>query len=472
MITSIKWPKILQTLLAAALACGVLVFLINGFFAHPWTDDYYYSALARDKGFFTAWHHHYTHFNGRYFSISLVLVNPLVYGQLWGYKVLPSLLILGLMTSILLIVSEFTREFLSIRTRLTFSLAILLVYLDQMPDIRPGLYWMSGSLTYQVGIIILFFFLALLLRLYNDGWQRPWWKLVPLLMLAGVLPGTNELLLFITLPMVCFSLGYDYTHQKKAIAPLCAALAVLAIGTCVALLAPGNTARLASYTGNRDSLLAVQQTVEAALSAILFWASTPLVLILTFVVTATVAKKPELKASFAKIPPIITASGLLFIMLACFFPPFWSTGLYPERRVVNISYLLFLVVWLLNTATIAARVTLSKTLFHGQTSTLNVIAYLASSGLLIILLFFSHSNLLLVTRDLLSGRSYRYDLELQKRNSNIQQSTLPHYEVEPLENIPTSLFFSDIDLTKEGWVNQSYAYYYGKESIVVKRRKP
>lgn len=456
-----------QNVLIALLICSILPFLINGLFSHPWTDDYYYSALARDAGFVKAFRHHYSHFNGRYFSISLVLANPLVYGQLWGYKLIPWALALALFAAVLVLVSSITRGVVALRARLVLTLAVVLVYFDQMPDIRSGLYWMSGSLTYQAGAILLLLFCAALLWLSDPpDRQQSILPAAAAVVLAGCLPGTNEVILFLLFPLLALGFCVDHTRGGRASRRLLVVLAVLGVGASLALLAPGNSSRLATYAGNRNLLVALQQSAEAACTSMMTWATTPSVLVLTLGVVTSTRRDSRLRKVMRGMHPGFAMALLGLLVFACFFPPFWSTGHYPERRVLNIVYLFFLTGWLINAAIIAAHPRFEKLSFPLPLS--RTVAYPALTLFLVSLLFLGHSNWLLVTTDLCSGTSSRFDQELRERYARIRLDPQPHHAVSPLQNTPRSLFFADINLTGDSWINQSYADYYGKQSLVLK----
>ena len=124
-------------------------FIINCFFAYPQTDDFCYSAIARNLGFIKTQYHVYKTWSGRFTSTALLSINPLVYGSLIWYKLVFAFLLLAQIASILLMTCAITKKTLSWQDKFIFVLMLLIAYLNRMDDVRSGLYWMAGVITYQ-----------------------------------------------------------------------------------------------------------------------------------------------------------------------------------------------------------------------------------------------------------------------------------------------------------------------------------
>ncbi|GFE58493.1 hypothetical protein AOG1_23730 [Geobacter sp. AOG1] len=459
--------KKLESALALFLAGGVAIFLINALFAHPWTDDYIYSAISRDKGFADSFIFWFNNVTGRYFSTSLLLVNPMVYGQLWGYKLLPFLLYTTLFGTLIFVLEEITTGHLSLQQSFLFVLALLFVYLDQMPDIRSGIYWMTGTITYLAGTILLFLLLMVMIRILKrgeDGGSLLTWSGV---VLGLCLPGTNEIILAVLIPMVVFFLFLDYRQGHIVNRHLLLILAAVLLGSCFALLAPGNAVRLGSYPGSRNILQSMIQSGAATLSSLKLWLGTPHVMVLTLLVAMATRRMPSLQGLGRGVHPVISSALLLLFIFGCYFPPYWSMGINPPDRVVNLIYLLFLVVWLFNVVVITVRFDPRVFDVIGGLRMAFVVPLLVAYTLF--LLSLGHSNLVMVAGDLVSGRSYRFDRELRQRYAQIKADPKPDCEVDVLKYVPKSLFFSDIYFVNRDWINQSYADYYGKSSIILRR---
>jgi hypothetical protein len=457
----------IETFFLVFLGVGIAFFLINALFAHPWTDDYIFSSISRDKGFIESLGFWYNNITGRYFSVSLMLVNPMVYGKLWGYKLVPFLLVFALFGTFYFLVNEVTKGCFYVRGKVVFVLALLFVYCDQMPDIRSGLYWIAGTFTYLTGAILLLLLVVVMFRILNLGEDGGGLLALSGVVLGFCLPGTNEVILAVLIPVVVFFLWLDYRRRHKINRHLLFILAAIFAGSCFALLAPGNAMRLGSYAGSRNTPQAMIQAATTTFSSLLLWFGTPQVIALTLVVVKVTPKLSLLKAMSSEVPPLNSFVLLVLFIFGCFFPPYWSMGTPPPDRVVNMIYLFFLVGWLLNVAVMTTW--LSPQLFAG-------IRWLSMTRLLscltvyaLVFFTFGHSNTVVVIGDLLSGRSYCFDRELQQRYDWIKADPSPVCAVAVLQNTPQSLFFSDIYFVNSDWINQSYADYYGKRSIFLKR---
>lgn len=454
----------IETLLIVIFTGGFALFLFNGYFAHPWTDDYIFSAVSRDKGFIDSlsfWYHNIT---GRYFSVSLMLVNPLVYGQIWAYKLLPFILSAALFGVLLFFLSEVTADgVISLRRKILFVLALICFYLDQMPDIRSGLYWMAGTLTYLVGSIALLLFLVVMLRIRRYGRESGVIVLCSAVALGLILPGTNEIILMVSAPIVVSFIIFDYQQKGRVNSQLLFVLVAVLVGSCFALLAPGNAMRLESYAGSRNTVQAMVQAAGATASSLAVWLGTPHVIALSLVVVMTTGSLPSLQALSRLIHPLASSLLLFLLLFACYFPPYWSMGMSPPDRAVNMIYLFFLVAWLINVSLITVRLSSAIT-----TLPIKPLILLCSVYVLIVFSL-GHSNFVVVAGDLFSGRSYRFDQELWQRYAKINESHLMICEVDMLRNTPQSLFFSDIYFVNKDWINQSYADYFNKKSVVLKK---
>jgi hypothetical protein len=457
-----------ENLSIVLLILGTFPFLLNSFFANPWTDDFGYSSTSRAMGFFQAQIYWYRQWTGRYFSTALLSINPMVYGHLRGYKLIPPVLIVSLLAAIFWLVHSLTENSRSFRQKLLFSLAVLFVYLDQMADVRPGLYWMAASITYQVAAILGLMFFSLIIQIKRGGGGTPNFFSGALAIITAVcLSGTNEVAVALLVSILFLIVMFDRIENKRFDCFLVSILVVTIIASCFALFAPGNRVRLAQSGNERDLFLAVGQSFKAAFAAITVWSSTPFVLLLTVWVARDAHKNPRLKALFKAIPPVTSLVVLFLLILISFFLHYWSTAFSPPRRVLNLVYLFFLIGWLLCAAVIVTR--LDHQIFSPLRKLPLQISVTLSSIYLLILFSMGHSNFLLVTDDLVTGKALRYDKELERRYAQIKGNPSLDCEVGSLENTPMSLFFDDIKYENENWINKSYASYFGKRSIILKR---
>jgi hypothetical protein len=143
--------------------------------------------------------------------------------------------------------------------------------------------------------------------------------------------------------------------------------------------------------------------------------------------------------------------------------------MYPQNRVVNMIYLLFLIGWMINIAIISA---------HYREAIAKIINKIPiKAGCIVIVTFMivlfsiGTSNFMLVSKDLLSGDSFRYNAQMRQRESQIINSVKDSCTLENITSTPRSLFFFFISQDKDYWVNRCYATYFGKQSVALTKKK-
>ena len=153
----IFWALLLALCLAPYLALSA--------FARPQADDYCSSALFRSLGFWQAQLNAYNGWTNRY--ATMFFTGILDWFGLWGLRVLPVLLILGLAVSAYLLLKQVFRRVGVEQPRsnlVLFALALTLLHIAALPNLYQSIYWRAGSLAYTLPVIALNLLLAALLR--------------------------------------------------------------------------------------------------------------------------------------------------------------------------------------------------------------------------------------------------------------------------------------------------------------------
>lgn len=141
----------------------------------------------------------------------------------------------------------------------------------------------------------------------------------------------------------------------------------------------------------------------------------------------------------------------------------------PQNRVINMIYLFFMIGWMITLAIIFARFEEAIEHFIKKVP-------IKSVGIIVVafmLALFSigSSNFILVTKDLFSGESFRYNSEMQQIKSQVINSGKDVYIFKDITNTPRSLFFFFVAYDSNYWVNQNYAAYFKKKSIALIKLK-
>ena len=127
--------KYKNILIIIGTALCLSIYLINSVYTNPIADDLSYAFLGRKSNLLHAWITEYKTWNGRYSSNIFVLINPVKYNRLWGYKLFPVLLILLTIVSVFIFIKAITHNGLKWSNTLIIALLLTLLYCYQMPII-------------------------------------------------------------------------------------------------------------------------------------------------------------------------------------------------------------------------------------------------------------------------------------------------------------------------------------------------
>lgn len=465
----------------------IIPLLILSFFAHPAAgDDYFYSNSVIQNGFWEAQKMMYWGWQGRFFATALASVNPLVFGWIFGYKLVPIILIFLLLHSFYVLISEVTKRSLPLKTTLTLTAALFFLYVFNMPSLCEGIYWMVGTLTYQAPNIFTVYFFALLIRVYRTAEISK--RRILVFISAGLLIaaiGSNETIMFILLVSLSSIFVYRFLMSRKIDALLGLLLGIAIIASCVVIFAPGNTAR-ASHTPHQPDLIkALSVSTMGSVTMMAEWLGSPILLLTMMFIPLGLQISNKLKKDenpFA-IHPLISTCMLLIVTGSTFFPAAWARGNLGPLRVLNVGYLVFLLGWFFNIEVIIHY--FNKSAFKldklfGYVYPILGVAVFCS-------LFMQHNNIRLAYSNLLPpkmikgiisleprksdlrGTAYAYDMKMWKRYKALQQCQGDICEVKKFKSHPYAIFFEDIEENEKDWRNMTVASYFNKKGIKFKK---
>lgn len=266
----------LRLLLRLGLLLALAPFLLLTAFNQPFFDDFRDAYWTRQHGMAGVQSWLYMTWTGRYTStVFMTWLNPLTYGWLGGVKPITA----GLFVAQWLSIAHLVRALFcsALRVACSWTAAfwaaglLLALFCNAAPAPFSFLYWFCGAVAYQVPLMGLLNFTALALRV---GWgqpARPWrtaaWACGWLVLaLVG-----NELTLVQALPVLAVLGGFLPAAARPK---LWLWLAVGALATIPAVVAPGNWARVVAMAPPADPLHAYRWLVlgpRAAYSLALFF---------------------------------------------------------------------------------------------------------------------------------------------------------------------------------------------------------
>lgn len=453
----------------AALLVSVLLPLIAlSFYNHPSpADDYGYIDTVFKFGWLEAMHYYYTGWTGRYFGILLNHSNPLLFHSVAGFKVLPVLLLLGLVGILYLLTRQLTPT-LSRRAHLGFAGILFFLYILKLPSIAEAFYWMAAFVTFTIPAIMTFGWIIVVLRWYRLETNR-------MRFLTGVFAGflvfaiigSSEPSLLTILILIAGFWGYRLLWHRHVDGLMLGILGAAAIGCYFYFTAPGLQVRIGGnpLSGNIPESVLNSFKMLARLS--LDWLlHTPLLLFTALWLIVLSRITPQARAYFL-VPVWYVGLVYIGVLSAQLFTSYYGIGIDPTAREVNYVYLFFLVGWFYVAGVLyhwaSQRFSLPTVALKRQ----GVVAGLL--GIWVLFYFYRASNIHLIYTDWLSGKAAAYNTKMYQRYELIKNSPTPVVYLPEIKNPPQSLFVDDIKEDKNHWWNKLMAGYFGKEAIHLKK---
>lgn len=452
----------------------VLPFLVLSAFNHPASDDYCYTNLVNNEGFWGAQMYYYFNWTGRYTATFFLTLNPIDFHDLVIYKILPIFLFLGSFLSIFLLIKKISPKNLK-QDQLTLSFLIFFLYIYYIPSMPEAFYWRAGSVTYQLASITSLLFFAAILHMQQQL-SVPGRIIYTFIacILAVLTIGFNETSMVILLGIVfiwtlaCFMLNKEKKVEMGIIFLFTAA------ASATVILAPGNAIRMAEKPEKFQLLFSLLGATKLTILFILNWIPMTVLLISLFSPVLNRMSKRlnnNLNSWGFKLWHLAVSGLFLFgFIVLCFFPSFWSQGGRPPYRTINLIYLLFifgtffLTVWFF--------ILLQNKNF--PVPKLSIKGQLFLSVIIIFLLFLKPNNIQEAYSDLLTGTAYRYHLEMEERYQLLENCSNESCTVPALENKPETILSSDLSdkPSHEGYYyNECLSYYFHKKRIDLQVRE-
>ncbi|HNW97842.1 MAG TPA: DUF6056 family protein [Bacteroidales bacterium] len=456
----------------------LLPFLILSFYSHPSADDYIIAAVIREKGIYEHFKQVYFEWSGRYFSTIISLFSPLVFGWIFGYKIIPFLLIILFYFSICFFFRSIFRESLTLIKTHLISLFIIILFFNKMPSTAEGIYWISSSLNYFLSIIFILFFFSIIIRVWNKTNVKNSSNIF-LCLLPVIIIGSNEISM-IFIDEILFTIIITQFILKRKIKPVILISAGCAlIASLFEISTPGNFFKMDSFPVHSNLLLALKLSSISFLKIGGTYLKDPVFIIgsMLFISFLPTLYKNENIQKVIIFPPYITVPVSIIIIISLYFIVSFSTGMNPALRIHNEVGFIFIFMWFYNIIVL-----------HNYFFKLNKIEMIEVPDLLIKLL--SIGAIIIIVSDFNKepgkeispeGNIFRagYDLiinaqtynsELNKREALIQESVaknIKYLEVPALTKIPTTIHFIDISDKTYDWINISTAEYFGLDSIKI-----
>jgi hypothetical protein len=225
----------------AALASYIALSPFNRWVA----DDYYYSALGSQHGWWGGQVAQYTEWSGR-FTSNATIIGTVSLGP-WSARVVPALVILAWLGGLLFLARGLTSALripASWPALLVGAGAVLVASLAFAPDLFEGVYWITGAMTYAVPLIGATVLGGLLVRAATA--RRSRWELLAAMLIALLAGGCSDTYAVIQVCAVAVLVLLAFRSANALRTTACAVLIACLAALLTVVVAPGNAIREAA----------------------------------------------------------------------------------------------------------------------------------------------------------------------------------------------------------------------------------
>ena len=434
-------------------------FVLLSFFNNPATDDFYYAYHSKTSGLLNAPWWMYNNLGGRYFSNTLLSFNSVYFNNYYWFKILSITLIIVFTFSVYYFISSLFNTVSKSQKNAITGLVVLLFFI-QLPDACSAFYWMPGAITNQLPISLSLLFYATLIKFYKT-------KKIKFLLISIVLlifsMGCNEITVVLTLLLLYFVLFQKSLLLKKIDYTLIFIVIVATLFAAIEILAPGNAVRAKEIPVSHDVAFSIAKSLLSSIVFFLKWS--PLVALFSLFFSESINEfaTAENNKNYLVSPiySVLIVFGILFFGL---FPGFYvNRNLLPDRTLNNLYFYFF----------VALLYMIMCVLFYLKNKYNYELSISNSSktflGIIIALSVFSNTPIYNAYHDLLTGKAYQYNKEMESRFELISNSKENKVLIPALKNQPKTIFqpiIMGITTDLKDWRNAETSEYFEKEIVV------
>jgi hypothetical protein len=462
---------ILLALAVLIIAVTALPYLVLSYHCVPVADDFLYAAKSRDLGIFGAVKMWYLEFTGRYTSSIIMSLLPIRSINFAIAQIFPAMLIVGLIGGLYYCIHAF--RFFSRLQAVLLTAVIFGVYISTLVSPGEVIYWLSGSVTYMLPVVIMLFLWGYIVRVYSSGRSVNTINLIIVAFGCSLLSGSNEIIIFyhgfLSLLFWVFTLRIASPYRKFSTI----VFAVTTVCSLFSLLAPGNSERHSYMAGVSHAAPSVLHSIEFSSNVIVTWLYLRskrfafMFLLLAVPAILIISKQPfdrRLKLKLHPVwPALIFFAGYLFAYLPVTIS---LTEYYPDRTLDTIyfTYLIF------STVTLA---------YAGVYYGLDKLGNVGFRRLSYVLIFFGLFALL-ADRKTNTAKAYatiinkadvKFKAQLDARFRMLNQSRgQKMVKIIPLVINPKPMVFADVDTVVHSANNFGYEAYFNIDTVVATKQ--
>ena len=312
-------------------------------FAFPQADDYGYAELAMNHDWKEEFYRLYTEWSGRYTSIIMGFLSPLVFKAKAFYG--PALFggILLFVLSSILFFRRILRPFKSGYFSGIAGLLFASVFFNIMPSPGESVFWYSGMITYLLPCSFLMIALSFIIAYLKESkWHQG--LLGGIFLLISL--GGNEVLTLSVLITSFVFLSLSKTTNSDHYTKISRLFVLVLIGFGLLFSASGNFVR-EEYFSSEGSLFSHLVKSEFQLFRFLFiWLSNLSIWIL-FLISLVIGHFARLKKIaiplLIKLNPFVLYALPIVVIYASIFPAYITMGMLGQHRTLVPAFFFFLI---------------------------------------------------------------------------------------------------------------------------------
>jgi len=316
----------------------VIPFFLISFYSVPSADDYETAHKSLKQGYITFQINHWNEWNGRYVSTAIqsapLFMNFHIYGMI-------AFILLSLFVHAVYLLLRKIFASSSKMSAFLGALSFLAIYILLIP-ITSNFYWLSGSATYFLPIILFLYLLSILYKIIYKKKQAIF-SIVGGSFLIFLIIGTSEtsmflLDIFLLMLFMIYIFYYRKIHWHLVIFG-----SIAFISTMLVVLAPGNAIRKSRFSGGGDLFTAIKKSISSTIDFSYTWLFNDsilwLVIIIIFLLAVLSFNKHNKKECVFNTHPLLAFLFIFLFTCSGFFVPYFSFGTYgPDRTLALIQF--------------------------------------------------------------------------------------------------------------------------------------
>lgn len=473
--------KVLAGIFIAGFALSLIPIIITCFYSVPVFDDYNF-------GFYT--HKSIIEGNGFFAGVISSVVN--IYNEwqgfftanLWAsiqlFNIDVNLYFISNIVVLAFVIISFMyfgkvilRDVLNadLSSYFIITIPILFIYIQFMPSIAEGLYWMDGALSNMTcAIFLLIISLVIKVYLSNSVNKKLIYSIITIILTLSIC-GSGPMFYIIIMEIGIVSLIYTIKKKNPVYKLLIAIMAIYTIGIIIAAISPGNNVRLESIDGGMSLISAVSHALFYSVVYFGKWISLVYLSIMVFLVFLfyPIAKKSNYKFK----NPLLVFVLLYLLYASSMSIQLYALGYLGAPRQMNMYCvfcllcttisIFYFVGWLSKRKVICN----NKVLSNKKVPVVLVVlcAFTAVCGCL----NFGVKKIASVSTSIsfVKGETQQYSKEMRERIDLYENDKIKNVVVKPLSVYPSFFMEESLKTDDSYWTNRSVAKYYGKDSVVL-----